>query len=630
MLNFSPAPNSEHLNAAVLAPSKTVNRDAHVSADSSFEDAVWRMHSMTHATSKHKYWDFRTVPGFPGGFSLSVAEYAFHRLYKPVATHDREGMWPTIHNELVCLRQFAHFCAEAGCENFGDVEPHIYDEFYSSLGLHETEAAKSADRKHKLITIVYRLWEYRSVITTPLESLPFNRPKDVFLGRRHNSSLENRTPAIPEPVYASLTSAALDYVLLYAKQILEAYKKLQEAWSEISSTTLSKGGKTKRLANFAAHALSQISCPWRKTSWCSQDDLYQELSQLRSACMIVIVAFSGIRTSELLAIEAGCCVSDTLPNGQVRYYINTILRKHRGLVGSKDTWVVIEEVVKAIEILEFLTVEIRQASASRMLFLSTGTNASFTVTGVVGPASRVSVSGTLLWRLNVFLRVANEILDRPPIPQWISADGVLADWRLNLMQFRRTLARHIARQPFGIIAGMRQYKHVETTCFEGYAGSDPDWNKLLEEEKVLASIDLLGELSMDMAAGVVSGKRGMELKKAFESEFQGRAEDFPASQIAKWLANQEKQLFVGKFNFCFFNDEKALCTKDAARKDVPIVNACDPTHCSNSCVTKKHAPLWEAQMQQATQLMGHPRSTELQKIALKGQIFELQSVLSSL
>ncbi|MFI9248224.1 hypothetical protein ACIGXF_37995 [Streptomyces sp. NPDC053086] len=37
----------------------------------------------------------------------------------------------------------------------------------------------------------------------------------------------------------------------------------------------------------------------------------------------------------------------------------------------------------------------------------------------------------------------------------------------------RTLAWHIAHQPFGLVAGARQYQHAELALFEGYAGTSP-------------------------------------------------------------------------------------------------------------------------------------------------------------
>ncbi|MFH9426451.1 hypothetical protein [Streptomyces sp. NPDC017529] len=47
--------------------------------------------------------------------------------------------------------------------------------------------------------------------------------------------------------------------------------------------------------------------------------------------------------------------------------------------------------------------------------------------------------------------------------------GPVQPWWFDTRQFRRTLAWHIAHQPFGVVAGTRQYKHNAFAIFEGYA-----------------------------------------------------------------------------------------------------------------------------------------------------------------
>lgn len=112
------------------------------------------------------------------------------------------------------------------------------------------------------------------------------------------------------------------------------------------------------------------------------------------------------------------------------------------------------------------------------------------------------------------------------------------------------------------------------------------------------------------------------------AEFRGRAEDFPPSQIAKWLANGRKNLFVGKFNFCFFDPTKALCTLETAEKDKPILNFCQPEHCGNACIAKRHAPMWLAQLKQAEELAEYPKASEYQRAALNEEIAKLGAVVA--
>jgi hypothetical protein len=351
------------------------------------------------------------------------------------------------------------------------------------------------------------------------------------------------------------------------------------------------------------------------------------LNQLKTACTIVILAFSGIRVSELLSIEVGCSITEKYEDGHTRHYINTLIHKHREH-GSKDTWVVIQEVVCAISVLEKLTEKIRKSTGDHRLFLTDGTGHFFGVHRHFKPESVSEYTFEAInYQINSFQKHCIKALDIG-LPDWRdSAIGGPELWHFNTRQFRRTLARYIARQPFGIIAGMRQYKHVEVTVFEGYAGSEPEWNKLLESEKVLASVDLLEEVAMDLSNGELAGVLGQNLRKQFAHEFKGRAEDFPPSQIAKWLATSQKPIFVGKFNFCFFEPQKAVCTN--ASSSGPVLNYCQPEICSNACIAKRHITKWEAQAKQVEELASLPKTTKIHRIALMNEATKLRAVIDT-
>lgn len=614
-----------------LARSETVAEDAYVSEASRFGDPVWEMNSLVSllgVKASAKLWDFRQVPGYPAGFSLALAEYAYHRLHKPVHTHDRHGSWLTVLNELYALRNFSVFCAELGFCSFSEIDESVFDRyiaFASSCG--GVGQSKSKERTSAISIVLYRLWEYGAALSEPLKVLPFGRRLGGFKVR--GQELYNKTLVIPESVFGPLTAAALDYVLEYSETILEVYSQVGRLWTDkIDPLPLSSSGKRKRLTTAVRKFLSEVDAPWRKCGWQSLSHLIAELHQLRRACAVVILAFSGIRLSELLSLEENCCVIDVI-DGRNRYFINTMLRKHRG-VGAKDTWVVIKEVVRAVEILEQLTKELRFASGLKNLLISTATNSPFTISGTKKTCESVFVGDSVTYQCNAFLKKCNAHLDRTPIPGVLNDSGEYVAWRLNARQFRRTLARYIARQPFGTIAGMIQYKHVEVACFEGYAGEDPSWNKLLSEEKILASVDVLEEVAMDLANGTIAGALGEQLKVQFEAEFKGRAEDFTPSQIIKWLRSSEKNLHVGKFNFCFFDEKNAICTNGSVDKRSPIINACNPKLCANACVTSEHAPLWRAQMEQAANMLMNTNCTPLQKMVLQREIEQLSEVVNSI
>lgn len=618
-----------------LAPSSFVAIDRLVSPKSNFGDAVWKMEDLVTTPGVSAYpksWDFSTVPGYPNGFALSFAEYAFARMYTPVATHERDANWLTVHNELVGLTAFAKFCYSKGVRGCHEVDAALYISYLRFLQFgDDSVAGRSDERVRKLIKYVYSLWEYRSVISEPLRILPFGKPLEKLFGKVGDKSGEgNATPVIPEAVYAAVMSAALDYVLTHSTTIVETWQALRKEWeTAIDPLPLSGSGKNKRFVKTAKSIVSSKRACWRIKDWSSHGDVYAELQQLRVACITVILAYSGIRSSELLDLRAGCYVTDVCADGRPRYYINSSVRKHREK-GSRDTWVVVDEVVTAIKVLELLTVRVRTESNDPRLMLTDGSNAFFSV-GRCDELSNAKVltGAGIISQLNRFQHYCNRNLKRPPIPEWTDEDGRSAPWHFNTRQFRRTLARHIARQPFGIVAGMLQYKHVEVAVFQGYAGTEPEWNKLLAQEKVLASIDILEEVAMDLSNGQLAGDFGVKLKEEFAVEFRGRADDFPPSQIAKWLANTNKGLFVGKFNFCFFDANKALCTKGGGMER-PVLNFCQPARCANACVGKRHLALWTAQLQQAEEFVAHPKVSPFQRESLERELADIRSVVTNI
>lgn len=613
-----------------LSQSSFVKPKQPVSADSVFSDPVWKMDSMVTTPgvkNSQKSWDYSRVPGFPGGFALALAEYAYARLYTPVASYDREVVWLTVHNELTALATFAEFCATRSLPGFHQVTMADCRQFLRQLQFSEDATSKSVERIQYIVGMIYRLWDYRSCIGLGLSEIPFGKPHSRLFKKNGRKSGENATPVIPEPVFGAITAVALDYVLKYAPTIVKVWRELAEFWvASLLPLQLGERLALVKLRRYAETALSSTPAPWLEAGWATIGDLYDELHQLRNACTLVVFAFSGVRVSELLAIEAGCCVTDEGADGRQRAYLNTKVHKHRQ-GGSNDTWVVIPEVVQAIQVLEELSARVGLATGDQRLFLTDGTSHFFCIHRTFH-REMVSelTSGALIWQLGSFRKHCGEKLGRP-VPDWAGSDGVVEPWRFNTRQFRRTLARYIARQPFGIIAGMRQYKHIEVAVFEGYAGQEPEWNKLLADERVLASIDILEEVAMDLSNGELAGEVGQKLKEQFALEFKGRAEDFPPSQIAKWLANTTKPMFVGKFNFCFFDPMKAVCTSGQA--GAPVLNHCQPDVCGNACIGKRHISKWEAQLQQAEELASYPKTSRVHQEVMSTEIAKLRAVIEN-
>lgn len=611
--------------------SSYVGAEAKVSRDSFFSEPVWNMSSLVTSPGLGSYprkWSFVEIPGYPSGYALSIAEYAYARLYDPRDSENIGCDWVTVQAELLILSELARYCAEFGLSNFSEVTQEVFLQYLRRLqfgeeGLHK----KSRERIYTIFRCIYRFWSYSAVLTRPFSGVPLGKGlRKVFKSMASRESVENRTPIIPEPIYSCLMRHALDYVETHSQLILPVWREVRNVWrEELGGGSMANGVSHKRFKASVSSLLAGAPAIWLCKPWSNVQDVYKELHQLRVACILVLLAYSGIRPSELLSVEAGCCVSDIGADGRPVYYLNTKVRKHRGL-GGADTWVVIEEVVRAVAILEELTKTQREAAECNLLLLSDGKNNFFSLRkdfSLFCPSELTY--GAVICQIQSFVKSCNTRLVGDRIPQWADKGGVPRDWRFNARQFRRTLARYIARQPFGVIAGMLQYKHVEVAIFQGYAGSEPEWNKLLDEERILASIDLLEEVAIDLSNGDLGGDVGELLKSRFLAEFRGRAEDFPPSQIAKWLANSSKSFHVGKFNFCFFEPSKARCTGGVG--DAPVLNYCQPDKCENACIGKRHIPIWRSQLMQAEEIVMHSKSSIFQIEIAKSEALKLRAIV---
>lgn len=619
-----------------LAHSHIYQPDTRVSKSSVFTDSEWIMTEYADLPGlgpRSDSWNFQNLPGFPSGFALAGAELSYAMLKDPVDSHTNLE-WLSVIQILYSLKDFAEFSASMGCYRFSDVSQDLLSQYLNILMYgNEEREAKSDARKKILISMLYRVWDYSSRLSEPLSELPFNRSKDEILSGipKGGNSNENKTPPIPENIYGPLMAASLGYVLEHSAVILLAWKELHIKWGAsetgIRDAPISPSGKEKRLKKAATIILNKYPSPWRKIAWEGRRELYVELHRLRVACILVILAYSGVRASELFSIEENCCVVDESVDGEKITYLNTVLRKHRHK-GSKDTWVIIDDVVKAIDVLGELTKHARKALGTKRLLLGSTDNTFFNVQCLSKTEAFTKLhSSALIEGIEQFRQHINEKTNFPHIPLWTDMDGVEKTWLFNTRQFRRTLARYIARQPYGVIAGMRQYKHAQVAIFEGYAGIDTDWLDMVRDEGGLAYFDFMDELAISLSSGAVAGEAGIEIKRAFETEFRGRAEDFPPSTIAKWLASTSKTLYIGNLNLCYFEPTKARCLRDSEIKDTPILNRCEPGNCGNACVTQRHLPLWTAQLRQVEDAIRHPKTSVIAKQLLSNEASKIRKIV---
>ncbi|MGW9642433.1 hypothetical protein ACWHAU_25320 [Streptomyces albidoflavus] len=341
--------------------------------------------------------------------------------------------------------------------------------------------------------------------------------------------------------------------------------------------------------------------PWRPRF--HHHSLLLEVRMLLAACYVITAYLSGMRDSEAQSLKPGCHFTEPSADGVVeRHKVRGTVFKGRQATGDEDSWVVIEPVVDAVRVMESLT------DCDR-LFYRHGYR-----------YSNEGIGKTINHLLNVFAVRLGEVRPHDPIPQ---VDGEV--WRFSTRQFRRTVAWHIAHQPFGAVAGKIQYKHVRVAMFEGYAGSSASgFRNEVESEQQLARLEHFLDQYEDFKAGVRMPPRlAAEFTRVREElgDFPGRVAD--TSRLRAMLVNPSRTYYPGVLNDCYFEASTALCLSrnTAAGPDaLPVMNHCQPAKCPNSCVLPQHRPAIDKVIDDARQLLTIRRLTEPQKTALHQQI----------
>jgi hypothetical protein len=218
--------------------------------------------------------------------------------------------------------------------------------------------------------------------------------------------------------------------------------------------------------------------------------------------------------------------------------------KGRKLTGDEAEWVVLDVVHQAVQVLLELN------NDPTHLF------------GYKFGKGRYRLLSDMPERLARFSQHVNDLFSTPGEP-FIPLDGD-QPWVFHTGQFRRTLAWHIGHQPFGVVAGARQYKHTMITVFEGYAGSSPSgFAAEVAAEEAVAILDYVEDLYRDWNDGARSGG-GAAAK--IDSEFERiRSElgDLPGvvcdePRLRTMLKHLTKTLHPGILNDCFFNAATAV------------------------------------------------------------------------
>jgi hypothetical protein len=295
---------------------------------------------------------------------------------------------------------------------------------------------------------------------------------------------------------------------------------------------------------------------------------------LQTACYIVIAAIGGMRDSEIQAIHFDAYKPYRSEDGMIEgWEVSSIVYKHQGESGTPEKWVVVEEVVTALKVLE----KIRRIDGHTTGYV-------FRLLGYDRP-----IKDSILTHLNNFLEHVN--LHLASYPHRRKGTVSVPEWDLTTMQFRRTLALFFNTQPDGPLAARWHFKHVQTVVSEGYCGNlESGFPQDLEAEENRARLASFTTLFEDFEEGVDPvGGAATRLIPMFKRIAKVR--DLETRDAMLRVAAKDYR--PGMLNDCDFDPSTAPCTEGTGGV-VPLFNFCSPDTCGNSVLRPEHRRLWAA------------------------------------
>lgn len=368
--------------------------------------------------------------------------------------------------------------------------------------------------------------------------------------------------------------------------------------------------------------------PESRRPWRPRFDAYalaHEERQLQTAAYILCAYLTGMRDSEVQAMQPGCLRRERSADGVTeRLAIRSIVYKGREERGEPEEWVTIEPVARAVEVAERLAARHRPRRKDdgiwivlhRAVALDRG------VPHVVRQINR--------YREHLDQRFGAS--EGPAIPL---VDG--RSWIFNTRQFRRTVAWYIANRPFGVVAGKIQYKHASVAMFDGYAGSSTSgFRQEVEQEHHLGQLDDIvvhyeAAQRSERLAGPAASRVAHEIDRVAQEIGCLPGVIANGKRVKAMLAHLARTLHVGYLNDCFFEPATALClSQSTASASQPILSNCAPDRCPNSCVARRHLPAWQAAITHAEAMLEEKRLSNVQRTAIRQDRDRMRKLIAPL
>jgi hypothetical protein len=302
---------------------------------------------------------------------------------------------------------------------------------------------------------------------------------------------------------------------------------------------------------------------------------------LRTACLIVTAALTGMRPEEVLNLRHGCAAQPIMRPGGSRLHLirgsvyKGVRRRPDGSPGDplSAIWATVPVATAAIDVAERLNGGLGRQQG--LIFSDSDCVPIRTGTATTYIKSFIDFVNTRLVPLTANKRALTIPTDE--------------DGDISLRRFRRTLAWYLRHRPNGDVTTAIQYQHVSVAVSEGYAGTKASGMPalLLEEDWERRKATIRHLQDMNSNGGGVSGSAAEraitavhKLPRPLLPSDERRLRKDPALLIYESEAS---------LTLCVYREETALCRKfeQSGKNSAPDLLGC-VDGCPNAARTDEH------------------------------------------
>jgi integrase len=420
-------------------------------------------------------------------------------------------------------------------------------------------------QRFRAVELLYELSQFSD---DPMPQHPWPESSSDHLSKASRVRREggNTTPLMSDEVFVALFQKAW--------ALIQSAGVLLDLRDEVDAIGRAHEGKSRPMAKLYKNRFL------REQNWEGNlASFVVKLSQLRTACYIVVASLSGCRNHEISFLQSNACYSTVDDQGERYWWMRSISKKTG--VGATE-WMIPEAAVTALRIMDRWAVPFQVELRREIEAYRAADPTDVRIALAQQHLGAIFVGSSRHKGKQV------RTLSRSHMTESLKDFAKLCglEWNLASHQFRRKFANYAARSRFGDLRYLKEhFKHWSLDMTLGYALND--------SQEMALYLEIEDELE--------------DLKQKVVAEWMNDAEPLAGGyglNLVAWRGQEEKvTLFKNHSHMirviaattAIRANGQGWCTAD---DDLCDGNDIDPTRCGDGCnnsvIGRRHAPIYIA------------------------------------